>query len=50
MGVRDFEKAIYANEGRACVKGSAAADGTFVDRRGECSSTRRQSWWRGKYT
>ena len=41
--------AIYVNEGRACVKGSAAADGTFVDRRGERSSTRRQSWWRAKY-
>ena len=49
MGVRDFKKAIYANEGRACVEGSAAADGTFEDRRGECSSTRRQSWWKGMY-
>ena len=32
------EKAIYANEeGKACVEGSAAADGTFEDRGGERS-------------
>ena len=29
---------------------SAAADGTLGDRRSERSSTRRRSWWRGKYT
>ena len=30
------EKVIYANEeGKACVEGSAAADGTFEDRGGE---------------
>ena len=29
--------------------GSAAADATLEDHRGECSSARRQSWWRGKY-
>ena len=30
------EKAIYANEeGKACVEGSAAADGTFEDPGGE---------------
>ena len=32
------EKAIYANEeGKVCVEGSAAADGTFEDRGGERS-------------
>ena len=46
MAISDFEKAISANgEGGACVEGSAAADGIFEDCRGECSSTRRRSWW-----
>ena len=49
MAVSDFQKAVYVNEGKACVEGSAAADGTFEDSRGECVSTRRRSWWRGKY-
>ena len=49
MAVPDFQKAVYANEeGKAYVEGSAAADGTFEDSRGECVSTRRRRW-RGKY-
>ena len=50
MALPDFVKAIDANEGgRTFVEGSAVADGTFEDRRGGCSSTRRRNWWRGKY-
>ena len=31
MAVSDFQKAVYVSEGKACVEGSAAADGTFED-------------------
>ena len=32
MAVPDFEKAMYAHEeGKACVEGSATADGIFED-------------------
>ena len=50
IAVPDLEQAIYANEeGKACVAGSFAADGTFENRRGGCSSTRGQSSLRGQY-